>query len=87
MYCLLLLYLFLSADFSELEGDILNYDELIYTLLDQYLPGIASSLSSIDSSVQSVLSYLPDLSDIRKFLLWFLVFYISTKLVRWSYRI
>lgn len=65
----------------------MNFDENIYNLLQQYLPRIANSLDQISGFLESIVVALPDVSDIRKFLLWFLVFYISTKLVRWSFRV
>lgn len=65
----------------------MNYDENIYNLLQQYLPRIANSLDQISGFLDSIVAVLPDISDIRKFLLWFFVFYISTKLVRWSFRV
>lgn len=65
----------------------MDYNELIYGLLQQYLPPIANSLSSISEAVSVISSYAPDLSDIRKFLFWLLIAFLSTKIIRWGYRI
>lgn len=65
-----------------------SYSRQIYQLLQQYLPGISTSLSNIDKVLSDLSSALvPDLQDIRKFLLWLLIAFLSTKLIRWEYRV
>lgn len=68
-------------------GGSMDYSELIYNLLLEYLPGIGSALTSISNTVSDIALYVPELGDIRKFLLWFLVAFLSTKIIRWGNRV
>lgn len=68
-----------------------DYTYQIYQYLQQYLPGIANSLSAISGTVSriesSIQSLVPDMSDLRKLLLWFFVAWLSTRILRWGYRV
>ena len=48
----------------------MNYDQLIYELLLEYLPGKSSTLTDLELLFSLSSS---ELDDIRKFLLWFFV--------------
>lgn len=75
-----------------------DYTYQIYQYLQTHLPQIESSLSSVNSLLSSIdgtlktiqsgiSSMAPDLSDLRKLLLWFLFAWLSTRLLRWRYRV